>query len=372
MISELEGTMSSAYSAKVTVKLLLALGLIATTSVVASAQDATNAPAQRTTGFALKKPVAGAACPQCPWGSMAEVLKAAIKPYGWDIQICYYCAGSAREVRLVMKSAMATPPEKPSPNDLPTPKGPIDFGIAGLEFVKWAYNGIHDFARDPGTPAKDLRLIANIQEVNYYFVAVKADSGITNLSEIVEKKLPVKMVVRMGIGGDFTPAVMQYYGITDEKIKSFGGTFATGYNRNNDTDVFVGFGSLVNAPEYNVWYQASQKYDLKFLELAPDLREKLKKEFFVQDGTIPLNALRGVDRRIPTVIRNGTLIYGKATMPDDFAYTMAKAIDEHQELLGMANSSMNWAYNWRTVWKALDIPLPPGAAKYYKEVGYMK
>jgi TRAP-type uncharacterized transport system substrate-binding protein len=79
-----------------------------------------------------------------------------------------------------------------------------------------------------------------------------------------------------------------------------------------------------------------------------------------------------VDRPIPTVIRNGTLIYGRANMPDDFAYTMAKAIDEHQELLGMANSSMNWAYNWRQVWKALDIPLHPGAAKYYKEVGYMK
>jgi len=354
-------------------QLILAVLLIATASTIAIAQSGTAAPSgPPTTGFALKKPVVGAACPQCPWGSMAEVVKTAIKPYGWDIQICYYCAGSAREVRLVMSSAMATPPNTPGPNDLPTPKGPIDFGIAGLEFVKWAYDGIHDFARDPGKPAKDLRLIANIQEINYYFVAVKADSKITNLSQIVENKMPVKMVVRMGIGGDFTPAVMAYYGITDEKIKSFGGTFATGYNRENDTDVFVGFGSLVNAPEYNVWYQASQKYDLRFLELAPDLREKLKREFFVQDGTIPLNAVRGVDRRIPTVIRNGTLIYGRASMPDDFAYTMAKAIDEHQDLLGMANSSMNWAYNWRQVWKALDIPLHPGAAKYYKEVGYMK
>jgi TRAP transporter TAXI family solute receptor len=267
---------------------------------------------------------------------------------------------------------MATPPENPGPDTLPTPKGPIDFGVAGLEFVQWAYLGIHDFARDPGKPAKDLRLVANIGEVNYYFVAVKADSQITNLSEIVEKKLPVKMVVRMGIGGDFTPAVMKYYGITEEKIKSFGGTFATGYDRDKDTDVFVGFGSLVNSPEYNVWYQASQKYNLKFLELAPDLREKLKKEFYVKDGTIPLNALRGVDRAIPTVIRNGTVIYGRTDMPDEFAYTLAKAMDEHQDLLQTANSSMNFFYNWRTVWKALDVPLHPGAAKYYKEVGFMK
>jgi TRAP-type uncharacterized transport system substrate-binding protein len=59
-------------------------------------------------------------------------------------------------------------------------------------------------------------------------------------------------------------------------------------------------------------------------------------------------------------------------MPDDFAYTLAKAMDEHQELLQWPNASMNWSYNWRTVWKSMDVPLHPGAAKYYKEVGYMK
>ena len=45
-------------------------------------------------------------------------------------------------------------------------------------------------------------------------------------------------------------------------------------------------------------------------------------------------------------------------------------MDEHQELLVWTH--MNWSYNWRTVWKALDVPLHPGAARYYKERGYMK
>ena len=59
-------------------------------------------------------------------------------------------------------------------------------------------------------------------------------------------------------------------------------------------------------------------------------------------------------------------------MPDDFAYTLAKALDEHQDLFQWANSGMNFSYNWRTVWKAFDVPLHPGAAKYYRERGYMK
>src|ERR1700722_690821 len=96
---------------------------------VGTAQTGTkDSAAPKTTGYALKKPVFGGACPTCPWGAMAEVVKKALKPYGWDVQICYYCAGGPRGSRLFSRAAMATPPPSPSPDDLPTPKGPIDFG----------------------------------------------------------------------------------------------------------------------------------------------------------------------------------------------------------------------------------------------------
>jgi uncharacterized protein len=332
--------------------------------------EAQNVAAPSTTGYALKKPVFGGACPTCPWGAMAEVVKKVLKPYGYDVQICYYCAGGPREARLVSKAAMATPPNKPSPDDLPTPKGPIDFGTTSAEFLEWAYMGTNDFAKDPGKPQKQLRLIANIQEPTYYVIAVRADTGITSLSQIVEKKLPVKLVARTGIGGEITPAVMDYYGITEEKVKSFGGTYGTEFDRNKEQNVFIGFGSLVNAPEYRVWYEATQKYDLKYLEMPTDLKEKLKKQFNLEDGEIPAGLFRGVDKPIPTVTRMGDAIYGRTDMPDDFAYALAKALDQQQVLL--AWSHMNWSYNWRTVWKAFDVPLHPGAERYYKEVGYMK
>jgi TRAP transporter TAXI family solute receptor len=351
---------------------LAVLAMLLSGVELASAQNAPQSATPRETGYALKKPVVGAACPTCPWGAMAEIVKQAMKPYGWDVQICYYCAGGPREARLVIAASMATPPREAGPNDLPTPKGPIDFGITGLEFLQWAYLGVNDFAKDPGTPAKNLRVIARIQEPTYYIIAVKADSGINNLSEIVEKKLPVKMVARTGIGGITTPAVLDYYGLSEEKVQSFGGTFETGFVRENEADVFIGFGSLTNAPEYNDWYEASQKYDLKYLELAPDLKQRLMKQFHYKEGVMPVGTLRGVTRPIPTVLRDGTVIYGRTDMPDNFAYDLAKAMDEHQELLQWPNASMNWSYNWRTVWKALDVPLHPGAAKYYKEVGYMK
>ena len=134
--------------------------------------------------------------------------------------------------------------------------------------------------------------------------------------------------------------------------------------------MIIGFGSMVNAPEYRLWYEASQQHDLKYLELAPDLRAKLAKDLYLEQQNIPPGLFRGVDRAIPTVVRTGTVIYGRTDMPDEFAYTLAKAMDEHQDLLQWTH--MNFSYNWRTVWKAFDVPLHPGAARYYKERGYMK
>jgi len=69
-------------------------------------------------------------------------------------------------------------------------------------------------------------------------------------------------------------------------------------------------------------------------------------------------------------VRTGTVIYGRDTMPASFAYDVAKAMDEQQHLLQWRH--LNFSYNVHTVWKAYEVPLHPGAARYYKEKGYMK
>jgi uncharacterized protein len=321
------------------------------------------------TGYAVRKPVLGGACPLCPWGAMADVIKKAMQPYGWDIQICYVCAGGPREARMV--AGAMVPQRRPTDTDThPLPSGPSDFGVTGSQFLQWAYLGMDVFANDPEGPRRQLRMVANIQEPTWLLVAVKADSGITSLSDIVEKRLAVDMVARTSIGGGVVPGILNYYGLSKERVESLGGTYRGDYDHGEDADVIIGFGSPVSAPEYRYWTEVSQKFDLKYMELAPDLREKLAKDLYLEQENIPFGLFRGVDRPIPSVARTGAVIYGRTDMPDDFAYTLAKAMDEHQDLLQWTH--MNFSYNWRTVWKAFDVPLHPGAARYYKERGYMK
>jgi hypothetical protein len=300
---------------------------------------------------------------------MADAVKEAMQPSGYDVQICYSCGGPARSVRLVADAANATPPPNPGPDALPTPQGKLDFGATGAELLQYAYLGIHDFARDKEGPRKQLRLLANIQSPTYYMIAVDPKSGITDLRQIAEKKLPVKLVARGGVGEGINAAVLKHYGLSEETIKSFGGTASGSYARGSDVDVVIGWAALLNAPEYAVWYDAPQQHDFTYLEMPADLRTSLAKEFYVQEHAAPLGLVRGVTRRINTIVRNGTAVYGRADMPDDFAYAVARSLDDRKDALQW--SIIPFSYDSKTVWKLGDVPLHPGAAKYYRERGYL-
>ena len=319
------------------------------------------------TGYALKKPVYGGGGVTAGWGAIGTIVKEVMKPLGWDVQLCRTCAGAARAARNVAGAVMPPKPAADS-KEPPPPNGPIDFGATGAQFLWWAYQGKNDFANDPEGPRKMLRMVANIQTPSYVLVAVRAEMGITDLAQIKEKRLPVRLFA-VGQGGDITPTILRYYGLTKEGLESFGGKMVgnTPEDQKN-VDVFIGFGAA--SGEYQEWMDFNQRFNLKYLELAKDLRTKLEKDFDLEEGMIPLGLFRGVDRPIPTATRTGTVLYGRDDMPDDFAYALAKAMDEHQALLQWSN--VGYSYNSKTVWKAFEVPLHPGAARYYKEVGYMK
>jgi len=346
------------------------LAILAGSPRLANAQENTAQKISTSeTGFAVKKPVFGGACKLCPWGSLADVVKEALQPYGWDIQICYVCAGGPRAARLVAGKVVPPKPEPGRGQPIP-PNGPLDLGATGTQFLWWAYQGTNAFASDPEGPRKELRFIANIQQPSYFLVAVRADSGITDLRQILERRMPVKILVSDIMRDAST--LLDYYGLTAKKVESFGGelrTSSAGENRLN-LDVAMGWGSLVNAPEYNYWYEISQKYDLRYLELPQDLTEKWARDLNMEVRNVPPGLLRGIDRPVRTVAKTGAVVYGRTDMPDDFAYTLAKALDENQDLLQWTH--MNFSYNVNSVWKAYGVPLHPGAARYYKERGYMK
>jgi uncharacterized protein len=109
---------------------------------------------------------------------------------------------------------------------------------------------------------------------------------------------------------------------------------------------------------------------LNYLQLPDDLLAALARTDWHQPALIPVGLLPGIERPIHTVARTGTVVYTRADVPDRFAYDVARALDEQQQLLQW--SQLNFSYNPSTVCKAYEVPLHPGAARYYRERGYLR
>lgn len=324
-------------------------------------------------GIQARKPIFGGACKVCPWGALGDIVKAAMRPYGYDVQVCYNCSG-ADAPRIVAGAQMPPPIEelwRRAPflrnQAPPPPHAPVEFGATAAQFLWDAYRGTGAYSRE--APRKNLRMIAQIQSPTYLIVAAKAELGITDLRQIRQKRWPVRVLTSVG---NQSTEVLAYYGLTKESIESGGGQVGAGMaaEERKNFDVAIGEGTLANAPEFNMWYQISQAFDLAYLQLPEDLLSRLAKDDEMERAIIPDGLLRGIDHPIPSVAHSGTVIYARTDTPDEFAYAVAKAMDEHQDLLQW--SLLNFSYNSRNAWKAYNVPLHPGAARYYRERRYMK
>ena len=165
--------------------------------------------------------------------------------------------------------------------------------------------------------------------------------------------------------------IFPYYGISMDRLKASGATFVPALipAQRAEADVIIHYGNLANAPEFNIWYDVSQREDLDYLGLPDDLLGQLARDLNLERRDIPVGLLRGQERPIHTVARSGTAIYGRADMPENFAYLVAKALDEQQDLFEWSAGS--YSYNRYRVAKVGDVPLHPGAARYYRERGYL-
>jgi len=327
------------------------------------------------TGAGARKPVFGGACRLCPWGAMAEVVQAAMRPYGYDVQICYNC--NAVDAPRIVSEARMPPPYSPDPvvPEILAPRnapglGPVDLGAVAIQFLRDAYRGRGFYVQDP--PRRNLRLIAKIQDPSYVLVAARADTGITDLAQVREKRWPVRILMA-GIGRDSASRILEHYGLTEDVVEAAGGRVlrAHALAEGQGFDVVVGgAGVMTTAPEWSIWTEISHSFDLDFIELPDDLLEELAREGELERGAIPVGLYPGVVRPIPTVVRTGTVVYGRDDTPDDLAYDVARALDEQQQLFQWRH--LSFSYNVHDVWNAYEVPLHPGAARYYREKGYMK
>ena len=322
-------------------------------------------------GIAAKKPVYAGGCKACPFGELGFVTKEAMSFYGYDVHVCTTCATSLAATDMSLKETKQQPePDPYSPFRLlieKTPPTVPDITTGDDVLMSRLMRGEGE-SPGSGPPIKrNLRLVAAVYTPTWYVVAVRRSLGITSLSQLKDRR-------NMWIYGGNNSPILKYYGLTRDVLQKNGDVAVNGSERERraSADVWIGdLASLTGTWENRMWGEITQLNDLVFLQLDDALIDQLVATGEYERSVLPLAYFRGVDAPIRTVSRAGATytIYVRDDAPDDFAYTMAKALYEHRDLF--RRQLTPFFYDPEIVTKSV-LPLHPGAAKYYREIGFMK
>lgn len=253
--------------------------------------------------------------------------------------------------------------------------GKADVGW-GEASTLWAYEGRILYKK----PHQKLRAVAGgVQASNgqaFMTSAFAKKYGIASFEDLKAKKPPVRIFTkkRGSMGQAVAPLQLEAYGITYDDIKAWGGSV-----------IETGLGEIVDALRDNrgdLWLdnfppgqsaatELCQTADVKMLTHTEAGVDYLGKYGFYK-GVTPAGTwkVQKEDAVQPVAV---TILLTTSEQSDDFVYLLTKSLCENAEAFrkSMAGAAK---FDEKTAWmpeKTL-IPLHPGAAKYYKEVGWMK
>jgi TRAP-type uncharacterized transport system substrate-binding protein len=300
---------------------------------------------------------AGAGSPSrgTPWSTLGLITRRALAPLGFEVEIEEASAGE-RNTRYVGE-------------------GKCHIGATLFRLVRDAYDGSHTYAGEP--PRRSLRLIATVHQPNWIGVAVRAESDITDLRQVAERNQPV----RIKMSPDRSVAIlMDYYGLSRELIESWGGRFLHAVDRTDhvptqwvvdgDFDLIIDPIYAAYTPEHGHWWEATTRYDLRFLPLPPDLVQRILDEGEGEcAASIPNHLMRGITSDIPSVQRLPQVIYTRDDVEPDLVYAITRALDDGRQLF--RETHLPYTYDPRLVAQPRSVPLHEGAARYYRQAGYL-
>jgi len=234
-----------------------------------------------------------------------------------------------------------------------------------------AYEGKDQFA---GKPVKNLRGITSLFPETIQIVA-RADSGIKSIKDIKGKKL---IPGDRGSGTEVdTLNVLAGYGLT---YKDFAGVDWLGFSgasqRLQDKQADVTF-TTAGWPTAAIT-ELAMSTEIVLVPIEEEMIAKITKMYsFYSKVVIPKGTYKGMTADVPTITTMAQWVVDEQ-VPEDLVYKLTRALwEKGKDGLSGADvmakvHAKGKDVQLKTALSGMAIPLHPGAAKYYKEVGLIK
>jgi TRAP transporter TAXI family solute receptor len=254
-------------------------------------------------------------------------------------------------------------------NALVLDKGDAELGFLFNPTAKWAVEGKLAYSK------KIDAVTGLVGGLDRYYVAMMATkrSGITSLADVAKKKMPVRIVAQpMGSASEYSMRVLlEAYGMTYDMIKSWGGAVtptstgvAQAQMKDGKADLWI---NVITAGHPAV-SELAISTELVFLPMSEEIIGKME-PYGYKRAKLPAKTFKGQEQEVPLVGWPTILVAHKDLKPE-LAYLLTKSIVENKDKLVKSHAGFKY-FQPADAWK-MDVPLHPGAAKYYRDKGMIK
>lgn len=254
----------------------------------------------------------------------------------------------------------------------------IAWGVGYVD--KAAYNGTAPIYKQP---YKNIASFAGTLAVDYYQFLAGKDQGITTLDEFIEKiKKGEKLKVAAPMTGTsefvMTSFVLAHYGVSYDTIKQNGGTviqavYGDMTSLYEDRHVDYVF-TCVGLPAAIITEMSMSRPSIlmKVSDECIDYCATTYGTVALKSGLckVPGGTYTGMPNDIQTMCHSTELLVSP-NMPAEVVYVLTKVLNENKDFLVQLGAGYK-VFDPKTTFSTVQVPLHPGAAAYYKEVGLLK
>ena len=262
--------------------------------------------------------------------------------------------------------------------------GEADLAITTPRHIgtSWPRAGLHFYS---GRAYPYLMTLGFLPQDDRLTLAVRADTGITSFADIRERRYPLKLATPFRDENNLTSyaidLVLKYHGIDPEDLKRWGGGFIEhdhprlSIPRAISGEANAVFNEAIMVPQ---WYELVDKVPMRFIPMEEDVLARLRADYGLVPAVLPKGRLKA-DRDIACLDWSHWTTVVRDDMPEELAYLITSImVEERGEMerrfnhLPVERSPMTYPIDPYTMWQGIGAPLHPGAARYYREHGYMK
>jgi TRAP-type uncharacterized transport system substrate-binding protein len=256
-------------------------------------------------------------------------------------------------------------------------KKKYDFGFGNpVGLSRMAYLGVGFYKKKI-----PLRAVGVFPTWDRLIFAVRKDSGIQSLEDIKQRRIALRISTRRRGKLQTTlyviEEVLKDYGMSLKKIADWGGKVMEASSPSSPERldaIRLNKADAVFDEGVKSWGPAALDAGMRFLPVDDEVLRKMEKLGF-PSAMLTRNHYPKMERDIRTVDFSGWTFFCHVDLPSDAAYNMAKAVDlcyqqipvDHFDKRPMTMSEFCRGGEAGQ----LNIPLHPGAKKYFRERGYL-